>query len=187
MHAQRGISLVELSLVVAILGVIAVIVLPNYAATGEQQLELASHRVADALRFARSEAIRSGALRGVLVDTADDQALGRDITVFEPDLATAPFGLSTLLRDPLSRQPYDAWLGGSVGGGIVGFADGVKPFAFDGVSGNQSYVFFDADGFPRWVDNGVLYRMTDGAVRLAAGHASATVVVDPADGTVRIQ
>ena len=69
MNTRRcaGFTLAELLAVVAILAVIAGIVIPNLAFNDDNQLTVAAGETGNALRLARSEAVRSG--RSVLVDT----------------------------------------------------------------------------------------------------------------------
>ena len=60
---QRGLSLIELTAVIAILGIIALAVLPSFSSTDQYKLELAAQKIAEALRYARSASLRSGVLR----------------------------------------------------------------------------------------------------------------------------
>ena len=83
---RAGFSLLELSASLFILGIMILVMIPSFSSTDPKKLELAAEIVAQALRYARSEAMRTGEIHGVLIDTNDSQALGRDITVFKADL-----------------------------------------------------------------------------------------------------
>lgn len=58
-RAERGFTLIELMIAVAIIGVLAVVVLPNFASwMAGQRLKQGARAVADTFHFARAEAIR---------------------------------------------------------------------------------------------------------------------------------
>lgn len=59
-RAERAFTLIELMIAVAIIGVLAVVVLPNFASwMAGQRLKQGARAVADAFHFARAEAIRT--------------------------------------------------------------------------------------------------------------------------------
>ncbi len=187
MRKQTGFSLIELTVIVAILGITALVVIPDFSSTDPQRLELAANRVAEALRYAKREAIRTGGIRGVLVDTDDGEPLGKDITVFEPDLSASPFGILTKLTHPVSRQPYDFFLEQSSTTRGVEFASSAKPFSFEGVSGSQNNLFFTAQGVPVWVEDSVLSRFTGGDIQLTYGGQDIIITIQPVTGRVMVQ
>ena len=90
-YRQRGFTLLELTLVSAILGVIAVAALPNLASSDPSRLDLAALQVADAMRYARSEAIRTGVPHGFRQEISQKR-----IRVMRPDMADTP---ATLVYD----------------------------------------------------------------------------------------
>lgn len=106
---QRGFSLAELLITVAVLSIVAAVVLPNLGSADADGLNAASERTAGALRFARSEAQRTG--QSVLVDL--NSAPGR-LRLLRQDcsLLVAP----TPLVDPLSRDAFDLAIGGGATG-----------------------------------------------------------------------
>jgi len=187
MGRERGISLIELSVVVAILGVIALIVMPNLSASSIQRLELSTQRVVDALQFARSEALRTGELTGVLIDVDDTVAIAKDIAVFVPDTSASPFALDRFVTHPLSKQPYDQWLETAVGGSGVAFSGGVQSFEYDGLTGARNYVFFDANGAPVWLEDGKRYRLVAGSIYLALGTLGRQITIESVTGKVQVQ
>ena len=104
----RGYTLVELLAVVALLAIIALAALPLAAPVGESKLDASAREVANALRFARGEAIRTGAYYGV--DFSVDAAVGyRRIRVFRTDSASPPNPVYDV-RDPLTKNLYDEQL-----------------------------------------------------------------------------
>ncbi len=187
MGRHAGFSLIELTVIVAILGITALVVIPGFSSTDPQKLEQAANRVAEALRYAKREAIRTGGIRGVLVDTDDGDVLGKDIMVFEPDLNDSPFSVLAKLTHPVSKQPYDFLLEKSSTTHGVKFASSVKPFSFEGVSGSQKSLFFTAQGAPVWVADSVLSRFTGGDIQLTYGGQVKTITIQPITGRVMVQ
>ncbi len=69
---NKGFTLVELLIVVLILASIVVIAQPNFSNNDSNKVNLASAEVANALRFAQSEARRSGEYYGFRLDNGSD-------------------------------------------------------------------------------------------------------------------
>ena len=68
-----GFSLVELVLVIAILGLVALVVVPRFSSyEDDKKIALAASELADALRFARSSAMGSGQKHRVKIEPADE-------------------------------------------------------------------------------------------------------------------
>ena len=62
---QQGLTLLEISIVVLILAITAAVALPNLSTTVPYRLDNAARELAEAIRFARAEAIRTGEARGI--------------------------------------------------------------------------------------------------------------------------
>ena len=141
---SHGVTLVELLVVVSILGVVALVAIPDFSSSNPQTLDLAAEEFADAMRFARSEALRTGEPRGFRQRSANKR-----IRVFRPDTGTSPWALNYDVYHPVSKQLYDINLD-------------THPFAAaDSVVRNRTYrgtcntprnVYFDNSGIPRCTD-----------------------------------
>ena len=55
---SHGVTLVELLVVISILGVVALVAIPDFSSSKPAQLDLAANEFAAAMRFARSESMR---------------------------------------------------------------------------------------------------------------------------------
>jgi len=111
MARAPGYTLVELMLVVAVLGALALVAVPSSAPGADQRLDAAAQEVIDALRYARVEAMRTGTYHGV--DFSVDVASGeRRVRVFRTDTAVPPNPVYDVIH-PLAKKLYDNRLSGS--------------------------------------------------------------------------
>lgn len=65
--SQAAFSLLELSIVVLIMGIMTLVMIPDSSPTSQQKLDLVANHIAQALRFARSEALRTSEHHGVTI------------------------------------------------------------------------------------------------------------------------
>jgi prepilin-type N-terminal cleavage/methylation domain-containing protein len=98
---SRGVTLPELLIVLAILGVAAAAAIPVLSSGNPQTLDLAAEQVASAMRYARSEAMRTGEPRGYRGNTDT-----RRIRVFRPDTSMSPWTVNFDVYHPVSKQLY---------------------------------------------------------------------------------
>ncbi len=187
MNRQRGLQLLELILVVAILSVVAAVAIPHLAATDPARLDRAAQEVADALRYARSEAIRTAQPHGVLVDHDGSQTSYQDIAVYRVDTAASPFGIAAVLHHPVDKQSYDRQVVAGPDSRGIAFANATAPFSFDAIGSAQQHLHFNADGAPVLLQNGTARRLLSGAVTLRQGQAQRTVRVQAVTGQVSVE
>jgi len=184
-RSARGISLIELTVTVALLAFAAAVAVPNLTTTDPEKAGLAAERVAQALRFARSEALRRGVETGVWVDyDHSDPGVG-EVAVYRVDTSVTPAGRGEILRNPFSKQPYDFDVSGN-GLTDAAIAGAAPAFDCEGV-GRRRAVQFDATGMPVCLDGAARHRLLRGAIVIGAGGVVATVRIDPVTGRVEVR
>ena len=190
MRAQ-GYTLVEALIAVAILAVLAAAARPLLAPVTESSLDTAAHEVAHALRFARSEAIRTGGYRGV--DFSVDPGTGlRRIRVFRTDSAVPPNPLYDVYH-PLDKKLYDIHLASAPGTSNAAVtAAAFLYLAPPSTYATQEWVAFDGTGMPEYYPAAATYALvTDVAnpAQLAVSLSGKTrlVTLHPTTGRVTIQ
>ena len=177
-QGERGYSLLELLAVVIILGIAASVAIPDISTTNPNKLDLAAEEIAQAMRFARSEAVRTGEPRGFRQQTTEKR-----IRVFRPDTSASPWPLNYDVYHPVSKKLYDVDLD-------------THPFAqADSLNHNRIYrgtcnkpgsVYFDSSGIPRCTDpETVLLEQFD--VTLTLGSHTRVVSLSAITGRVTVQ
>lgn len=161
----RGLTLVELLLAVALLSILAILALPGFGPGEAKILDAAAAEVASALRFARSEAMRTGASVGVSVDAANERlSVGTYSNSTTSVVAMHPVDKKTYVID-LKTLP----IGGPVDIASASFAPGPT-----------SLVVFDASGTARVFDSATTtVALTAGSVVLSHAGRQASVAIDP--------
>ena len=94
--AQRGFTLVEMLIVIAILGIVAKVAIPLLSSNDPQKLGVAAEETANLLRFALSEAKRTGGY--VLVD---GQTTAGRLSLY---YSNSNANLSSAITDPLTKR-----------------------------------------------------------------------------------
>lgn len=142
--APGGYSLLELTLVVLILGIMAAAVIPSFFSNSIEKLDAAAEIQAEAIRYAHSEAIRRGKPMGFRQQNGQKR-----IRVYSLDTGTAPWTVVYDVYHPVSKKIWDIRLD-------------EHPFAAaDTVTANRvwrgscntfSNVYFDGNGIARCAD-----------------------------------
>lgn len=171
--SKRGHTLLELLVVLVVLGIAFAIALPGPEGPTGTQLQAAASEVAQAIRFARSEALRSGRIVGVRFDTTAARAVVASYT----NEATRV----TLLH-PVEKKPYDLVLSETLA------ARSLTVSSATFMPGSKTALVFDATGSARVWDaaGSATVAMTDGTVVLSLGGRQMAVVIDP-NGRVSVQ
>ena len=177
-QSEQGFSLVELLIVVTILGIAASVAIPDISTTNISRLDLAAEELAQAMRFARSEAIRSGQPHGFR-----QQSGAKRIRVFRPDTGTAPWTLNYDVYHPISKKLYE-----------IDF--NTHPFAradtisrtptFFGTCNVNGNIYFDSRGIPRCNDPETVL-LQKFVITLTLDKHSRTVTLNGITGRVSVQ
>jgi prepilin-type N-terminal cleavage/methylation domain-containing protein len=180
---SRGYTLLELMIVVIILATIAAIAVPGSVQGSDQKLRLAAAEVAGAIRFARSEAMRTGEGYGVTVDQAT-----QTVTVNRYDLGTAPVAAVGIPINPVTKKPYDYNVYTKADTRGVTISNSQDAFDFSGF-GRRKDLIFDRNGIPKWLAGAgpTTHLLSDGTVLLSYGNQQLSVRVAPITGRVTEQ
>ena len=176
--AQCGYSLLELTLVVLILGIMAAAVIPSFFSANPEKLELAAREFADAMRFARSEAMRLGVPMGFRQQSSQAR-----IRVFRLDTDTAPWTPIYDVYHPVSKKLYDINLNSHAFARVDSLS---HDRVYRGTCNQTGNVYFDAAGIPRCV-NPETVPLDRFEVTFTLGNESRLLTLDSITGQVTIQ
>jgi len=156
----------------------AAVVVPSFSSPDPERLDTAAQEIADAMRFARSEAMRLGEPRGFTENSSQKR-----IRVFRPETGTLPWTLVYDVYHPVSKQIYDITLDTHA----FAKADSVTATRVYRGACNQDWnVYFDAGGIPRCTDpETVLLQQYD--VTLSLGTQTRVVSLNSITGQVSVQ
>jgi Tfp pilus assembly protein FimT len=176
--SQRAYTIVELLMVVALLGLATIIALPSSSLGESRKLDLTATEIANAIRFARSEAMRTGQTKGF-----NQQKSAKRIRVFSIDASASPATIDYDVYHPVDKNIY-----------VRDFEQ--QPFAFDGDIKNRvgyrgtctvaTSVYFDAGGTPWCSDPGDVL-LEEFEITLTLGADSRVVTLHGITGRVTIE
>lgn len=176
---QGGYTLLELVLVLVILGVVAAAAVPTLTASAQHKLELVAEEAAAAIRFARSESLRTGAPHGIHAQVGQNR-----IRVFRADMGTTPPSAIFDVYHPLSKSLYAIDLDDSPLTAAVGLAS--RTLNFRGACNLPQYVIFDGAGTPRCTDPASVI-LEQGVLEFILGQSRREVVLGGYVGRVSVQ
>ena len=175
---NSGYSLVELLIVVSLLSLIAAIAVPSSQSNNEESIEFAANEFAAAMRFARSESIRTGEPHGFRAESG-----AKRIRVFRLDMAASPPTLIYDVYHPVSKQLYDVQLDVSP----FAAADVITRTAvYRGTCNIQGNVYFDVSGTP-WCADPETILLESFDVDMTLGVSLRTVSLGMVTGRVTVQ
>ena len=176
---QVGYTLTELIIVVTILAIVAAIVVPAATSTGpEKELQLVAEEFAAAMRYARSESIRTGEPHGFRFLTNQER-----IRVFTADTSGAPWTWIWDVYHPVTKQLYDYTLPAE----MLGAADPVAQVpSYNGTCDRMGAVYFDANGTP-WCLEPETILLDTYRLDITTPSGQASVNLDGITGRVTVQ
>jgi hypothetical protein len=170
-----------------IVGIAASVAIPNLATVDPYKLERVAGEVAEAIRFARGEALRSGSPHGVLIDHLDQDSSGKEIMVYKIDLAGSPFGKASTLHHPFTRQRYDLQVSNGPRLAGAAIANANPPFQFRNLAGNKRDLHFLGNGTAVYIEDNVPHLLVNGDILIANAQQQRTVSIQPLTGRVIVQ
>jgi prepilin-type N-terminal cleavage/methylation domain-containing protein len=183
LFVTRGFTLLELTIVVAILAVIAMVAFPNFSSTDLKKLDHAAEEIMQAIRMARSESIRTGNAHGLTISQAT-----QIVEVKKYDLTTDPISTDYKLYHPLEKQIYQFDLDEEALIAGVKISNAQDAFLFSD-SARRKSVLFDHTGAPFWFlgSTDKVYQLVDGKVELSYAGQIRSIIVAPLTGRVTSQ
>ena len=176
---RNGYTLIELVIVVSTIALIAAIAIPATTSTSsDRQLEQVANEFADAIRFARSESIRTGKAHGFRFLTNQYR-----IRVFSADTAGSPWTWIWDVYHPIDKDLYDYTFPSDLAGSetpVEHFPD------YRGTCDRQGVVYFDANGTP-WCLEPETILLESYRLDFVAGGSTASVSLDGISGRVTVQ
>ena len=176
--AQRAYTIVEIMAVVALIGLAASVLIPSAIPGESKKLDLVAMEVANAMRFARSEAMRTGNTMGF-----EQQSVINRLRIFNIDIDSVPATFEYNVYHPVDKKLYTRWFG-------------ERPFAFNGevehrstyqgICNLKSTIYFDADGTP-WCTDPVNVLLERFDVDLKLGASTRIVSLHGITGRVTIE
>lgn len=178
LHASKGITLLELTISVAIITIFALIALPSFSPSEKYLRESVAQQFADAIRYARTESIRTGQAHGFRYFSTQNR-----IRVFSADTGTNPATLIWDIYHPIDKQLYDYTLPDKA----ANASNPIKRVAvFRGTCNTPGIVYFNANGTPWCNDpNNILVDYFDLEINVGSGQS--IVNLDGITGRVTIQ
>ena len=123
----------------------AIVVIPDSSPTTEHKLDLAAGQIAQALRFARAEAVRTDGHYGVTISQVTQK-----ITVKKWDVSTNPVSTELVPYHPVDKKVFEFKADELTLANGVRISNGSDIFLYDSIGRRRSLIF-DPDGVPVWI------------------------------------
>ena len=177
-RSSEGFTIVELMIIVTILGIMAMVSLPAIEPTQLYKLDLAAGELANGIRFARGEAMRTANPHGIELDP-----ILESVRVYRGDTLTSPPTPVYDVYHPVTRMLYELDIDDDAPTQGVTFT--TAPI-WSAICNSPLLVGFDSLGTPR-CGNPLSTILLSGTVTLTQNGHSRTVVIDGTTGRVTVQ
>lgn len=176
---QAAYTLTELMIVVTILAIVAAIAVPaTSSSASDKRLELIADEFAAAMRFARSESLRTGKPHGFRFLTNQYR-----IRVFSADTSISPWTWVWDAYHPIDKDLYDYTFPADLVGSVAPVAH--TP-VYRGTCNRPGVIYFDANGTP-WCLEPETVLLDSYQLDIVIGPRRTTVNLDGITGRVTVQ
>lgn len=175
---QAGYTLLEITTIVLILGIMAAVVIPDFSSTDSTRLDTIAEDIANAIRYTRSESIRQGKPYGFKQISST-----RLLKIGRVDTSTTPWSLIYDVYHPLYKKFYRIELDNHP---IDKTVTVIRTPVFIGSCNSTRKVYFDSRGTPHCLQpENILVEKFD--LKLTLGTQSKVVTLHGLSGKVSIQ
>lgn len=176
-------TLIDVVIAVAIISLVAVIAIPSYSSNHKYRLEVAINEVVNAIRFARSEAMRTGDFYGVDIDRNSKQ-----ITIYKANVITNPVEREFVAYHPVNKNLYDYSFANDLKVPDVSIDNATALFLYADTLRRDS-LLFDKNGVPIWfnVGSNTIAQLSDANITLSLGTLTQSITIQPYTGRIIIQ
>ncbi|MEN8133147.1 MAG: GspH/FimT family pseudopilin [Pseudomonadota bacterium] len=175
---SQGVTLLELLIVLMVLGIAAAVAIPGLSSSNPHKIELAAEEIAEAMRYARSEAVRSGEPRGFQLQTTEKR-----IRVVSADTTSNPWTPRYDVEHPVIHNFYDTDLDTHPYADVGSLS---RNATFQVNCNDPDLVYFDSSGTP-WCGDGGGPLLKQYDVTLSLGSQIRVVSLHSITGRVTIQ
>ncbi len=178
MNQQGGYTLIEISLVLAIVGIVTAVAIPSFNNNDPHKLEIAAEEIARAINFAREESRRTGISHGVETFASSEQ-----LRVFRLPSLFPVFDI----RHPLNKKLYKIQL--KTDPFVAGVDMVSASFNYESSISSPNYLRFNSQGMPIFTIpfNPTNFMLIDATITLAYDNQQKVISVAPMTGRVTVQ
>ncbi len=175
---QGGLTLIELVVVISVIAIIAAIAYPALPTDNSKELDAAAAQFAAAMRFARTESMRTGEPHGFRFLTNQYR-----IRVFSADTTGSPWAWVWDVYHPIDKQLFDYTFPPELTGSSPPVT---HDFTYRGTCNTQAVIYFDGNGTP-WCLDPETVLLESYRLDLVAGSNQRSVSLDGITGRVTVQ
>ncbi|MGB0468374.1 MAG: pilus assembly FimT family protein [Pontibacterium sp.] len=176
---NRGFNLAELLVVISIISMISLVATSSLSGNNSHKLNLAADEVATAIRFARSEAMRTGHAHGIKASAGVQQ-----FQLYWLDTSGFPTQVYDV-RHPADKKLYALHFGNGPGLQDIDLAS--VYIKFENIFLPVEFLGFDASGRPKYDTGWSIHDLETATLTLSYQGELRTIHITPVSGRVRVQ